>query len=85
MQNLPIIRLEVTQLRETVVAAIQTRHAEIQQLVDDQIESAVDAYPWQDEVQAAVHRALSKAIREHFEYGEGRRAIQNAVDQAISG
>ena len=86
MHDMPIIRLELRQMKATVHSVL-TQHTA---LVDEQIKAALDAALHPDAVQVvisaavktAVDEAISEEIRNAFRYGShGRKAIREAVEQ----
>jgi len=85
--NIPILRLEVEGLRQTVQTVL-IRHAA---QMDADIQGAVDAYCTPENisrvVQAAATKALEDAIKTEvdtfFRYGSGRKAVAAAVKESI--
>lgn len=85
--TMPIIKLEVERLKYTMCAALE-KHAT---QMDSVIQEAVEAYCTPDNIAAVVHKAATKAldcaIKEEvdrfFNYGDGRKAVAQAVKESI--
>lgn len=86
MSGIPIIRLELQQMRSTVHMAL----LEHQALMDEQIKIALDAALQPEAVQrvlseavrSSVNAAISEEVRSAFQYsGPGRKALREAVAQ----
>lgn len=82
--NVPIIRLEVQAMKETICFALQQYAAQM----DSSIQNAVEAYCSEGNIEAVVSKAVREAmdacvkeeVRNFFSYtGNGRKAIREAV------
>lgn len=86
--NIPIIRLEIEHMRETLCVAL----AEHRFMMDNYIKEAVDAYCTPENISRVVKESALKqldiAIREEvekfFRYGNGRKAVSEAVEAALT-
>lgn len=83
MTNMPIIRLELEQMKYTLLAALSQHTSEINKLAEEQIAKAIKDFNWQAETTQVVHEALRTAIGTYFQYGKGYEFITGAVNEAF--
>ena len=85
--NLPIIRLELENLRYQVVHALAAHHREIETQTNEMLAKAIESFDFKAVVLAEANKVITatveKAVREHFAYGDGHKAIKEAVTQAL--
>ncbi len=85
--NTPIIRLEVEGMKRSIVTALVEHQAKM----DADVAAAVEAYCQPENISRIIHEAartaLDNAIREEvkafFLLGEGRKAVAEAVKEAL--
>jgi hypothetical protein len=85
--NIPIIRLEVEHMRQTMAFAL----TEYTTRLDVDLHNAIDAYCTPENLRRVIedeaNRTLDQVIREQvkawFIYGEGREVIKRAVEQKL--
>ena len=85
--NIPIIRLEVESMRQTMALAL----TEYTSQLDTDLHNAIDAYCTPDNLRRVIeqeaNRTLEQVIREQvkawFIYGAGREVIKRAVEQKL--
>lgn len=88
MNSVPIIRLELDRMKESILVALTER----QFALDSQIKEALDRYLESSNVQAIVNEAVFKACdaiikqetESFFLYGDGSRAIRSSIQQALN-
>lgn len=87
MHGMPIIRMEIQGMRETLVAALSEHRA----LIDRDVQSAVEHFCESDQitlmvsqtVQDTLKKVLAETIQYHFQYGQGREDIDRAVQFSL--
>jgi len=86
--NMPIIRIEIEGMKRTLCAMLHEHaiklDASLQEAVNDflkeeNIKSFIKA-----EATKMMKSAITKSIEDYFIYGEGSKAIKQAVDQAFA-
>ena len=85
--NIPIIRLEVEHMKQSIVAGLTAYTASL----DADLKHAVDAYCTPENLRQVIeneaNRTLDQVIREQvrawFLHGEGRDVIKRAVEQKL--
>ena len=84
MMNVPIIRLEVERMKETILAALP-RHAA---MMDASIQAAIEAYCTPENINLVVQEvvkhnldaAVKEEVRNFFQWSApGRQAVREAV------
>jgi hypothetical protein len=81
--NIPTIRVNVEGLKAGIVQCLGVHGSELGELLDKQVQEAVDKYPWQEEVDSIVHSAISEKVKAYFSYGKGGTAVAESVEQAL--
>lgn len=83
-QSIPIIRLEVERMKETILQALPQHAA----AMDASIQAAIEAYCTPENIDAVVRKvamealdaAVKEEVRNFFQYnGNGRKAVREAV------
>ena len=83
MSELPIIRLEMQQMKHTIITALTSHQLQINQYVDVTLQRAIDEFDYDSVVKQSVDEAITDAIKSYFKYGDGRKVIEAAVKQAL--
>lgn len=76
---MPILRMEVEGMKASILTHLGARGSELGEALSAEIDSAIANYDWQGEVKRIVHATLSEKIRYYFTFGEGAKAVQDAV------
>jgi len=84
---IPIIKLEVEHMRHTMAIALSKYTAQL----DETLQSAIEAYCTPENLERIIYeetnRVLGRVIKEEvqnwFVYGEGRKAIKDAVEKRL--
>ena len=87
MSEMPIIRLEVERMKYSILTAMSEHLLQM----DQDIQSAVDAACTPEKITAIVFdtasreikAAIENEIRSFYAYGEGRKAIADAVRKQL--
>lgn len=83
LMGIPTIRVEVEHLQQTIVRALAGYGNEIGPLIAQEIDVALENYPWQRIVHETIEAAVTARIQRFFEMGEGRKAIDEAIKAAF--
>lgn len=86
--GVPIIRLELTNMRESILYAFNARQAQ----QDADVRAAIDRFCSEGNVQrildAAVSEHLTRAIKDEvqrfYSYGEGRELVKKLVQERLA-
>lgn len=87
MNTIPIIRLEVSGMKRTIVAALFEHQAQM----DADIVNAVERYCEPENIarivheaaRSALHNAIQEEVNYFFLYGNGRTAVIEAVKESL--
>lgn len=82
---MPLIRLEVESMKHAIISHLGVHGSELGKILDAEIQKAIDTYPWESSVAEIVHDALHSEIERYFRFGEGRKAIQQSVEESLLG
>lgn len=83
MHNMPIVRLELENMKYSVIHALSTHQEQISKLVEQQLNNVIDNFDYKSVVQKVASDALTEAIKNYFHYGEGYQTIVQAVKEAL--
>ncbi len=87
--DIPIIRLEVEGMRYAILRALEDRADAISAETNRAINNFITTFDWQAEVarllEPMMREAIKAAMQNHFIYGDGRKAIDDAVREALTG
>jgi NAD+--asparagine ADP-ribosyltransferase len=86
--NVPIIRLELESMKQSILFALSERNFSI----DQQIKEALDKYLEKNNIQgiidASVEKAIDSIVKEEsdhfFRYGSGAKVIRDSIQQTLS-
>lgn len=80
MSNLPpLVRIEVEEMKHSVMHYLGAHHQEIEEQVKAQLERVIENYDFERRVREAIHTVIDGAILGYFKYGQGREAVEKAV------
>ena len=83
-EAMPIIRLEVENLKHAIVTHMGCIGSELGDRIAAEVDKAVEQYPWESTVKKVVEQSIYKALERHFTYGRGFKAIEGAIEAALS-
>lgn len=87
MSNLPIIRIEIEGMRQSILAALSEREVQMDAYVSEAITRYATPENLARVIDAEVSRSIDAAIKEatesYFKYGEGRKFIVAAVAKRL--
>lgn len=86
--SIPIIRFEVEGMKHSLMIALREHSA----LMDSQVQQAVEDFckpenidmVMRNMVNEQMKRAVEEEVRNFFSYGDGRRAVRDAVHATLS-
>ena len=82
-ESMPIIRLEIENMKQTIITALGLRGSELGEAVQVGIERAVKAYDFDAKVSQIVSDIITMDIDSFFRHGPGRAAIQSVVQNTL--
>lgn len=81
--GVPIVRLELEGLKTCILAALESQAGEFTQMAKEALNEFCSEGHVRDlvriQVRAEVERAIKDEIRAFYSYGEGRKAVHEAV------
>jgi hypothetical protein len=83
-EAMPLIRLEVEGMKASILAHLGVIGSDLGVHLDEQIQHAIDSYPWEDKTKRIVHDAITKRLESYFTYGKGNQAIEAVIDEGFS-
>lgn len=87
MIDMPILKLELAGFRQTMMHALADYQGEISRCVSDQVSNIVTTEYFEgfikSQVRETVQRSVKDAIESYFMYGEGRKMIDEVVNQVF--
>ena len=83
-EAMPVIRLSVEHMKAQVLHHMGVIGSELGERMEQEIENAIESYPWQAQVNSIVHDAISEAIKSYFQYGKGCSDLESAINEALS-
>lgn len=87
MSSIPFIRLSVDGLRQEMVAALTEHQAQM----DADLREAVEQYCQTENIKAIIHKAardalehaITEEVKHFFHFGDGRKAVAEAVKESL--
>lgn len=83
MNNLPIIRLELEQMKYQILHAFGAHQHELSAQVTQELEKAINSFDYSATVSRIAHEIIKEQIESYFRYGAGRQAIETSVNDAL--
>jgi hypothetical protein len=85
--SVPIIRFELEGMKRTVVAALMEHQGQMNQDIQDAVNSYCTPENIRSVIHASAYRALDAVIKEEvdkfFRYGEGRKQIAEVIKEKL--
>ena len=79
----PIIKLELQHMKQSMQVALADYNLKVSEEVDIQLQKIIDDFPFEEVVQKAAYDALNQAIESYFNYGDGYKLVQTAMQEAF--
>lgn len=83
MNDIPMVRLELQEMKYSVIHSLLTHQKQINELVEKQLNNVIENFDYESVVRQVASDALTKAIKEYFQYGDGYQTIIQAVKEAL--
>ena len=83
MERMPILKLEIEGIRTSICHMISDHNDEINNAMLSEITKAIDSINIEEMVKRGVMECTQSAIKQYFEYGQGRSVITQAVFDAL--
>jgi hypothetical protein len=84
-EAIPILRLEIQNLKHTICQAIGIEGSELEQVIEKAIEQeAHKIIPQVSKiVKDSMEEVITERVRTYFNFGKGRKAIDDAIEKAV--
>ncbi|MGD2065599.1 MAG: hypothetical protein PVI43_00330 [Candidatus Bathyarchaeota archaeon] len=82
-EAMPLIRLEVEQMKSTILTHLGAHNSEMGEVLKVEIEKVIESYDWQGKVTEIVHTELTKQVADYFKYGQGHDLVKAAVTEGF--
>ncbi len=83
IKSIPIIRVEIDQLKHSIISHMGVYGSVLGEVIDAEIEKAIVNYDFEGEVRLIVNDAISSELKSYFAYGIGRTVIREAVTASL--
>jgi len=83
MSELPLIRIEIQEMKHTITSHLNTYHKQVSEAVEKEIETAIEEYDFVGEVQKIVHNVMTSKIDNYFKYGAGNKLISEVIGKTL--
>ena len=86
--EIPIVKIELNGMRETIVHAFTTHELEIATNIDQQLKKAIEEFDYEGIVHKVAMEVLTdtvtRSIKAYFTYGEGYKVIEAVVQATLA-
>jgi len=86
--ELPIIKLELDRMRYSVVHAFNQRNAELEEIVNEELEKALENFSYAQEIRKVVdnvlQEAIKRAVESFFMFGGGQQVINEMIGDVLN-
>jgi hypothetical protein len=87
MYELPIVKLELQNMKQAMVVALADYQNEIAKSVELQLQNIVDTFDYKEAicqmVNKIIHDSIHKSIESYFQYGEGRKQLDRLIYESL--
>lgn len=83
IEALPMVKVEIERLKQSVLSMIGARNSELGDYISAEISKAINIYDWEGQVKGIVHEAINDKIKGYFSYGDGAKAIREAIEEGF--
>lgn len=84
IESLPVLRVEIERLKHSIVSMIGAHNSELGDYISAEMSKAINSYDWEGQVKGIVHEAINEKIKNYFSYGDGAKAIREAIEQGFN-
>jgi len=82
-EAMPLVRIQVENMKHSILNHMGVIGSEYAEALDEQIQKALNDYPWEQEVKRIVREEVTAQIQGFFKYGNGHRAISESIEEAF--
>lgn len=87
MYDVPLVKIELENMRQTVIVALSNYQGQISQNVNEQLKDIVNNFDFSKVVNDTATKVIEEAIRDaltsYFKYGDGRRVIETTISEML--
>lgn len=83
-EAMPILRMQIEGMKSAIVTHLGARGSELGEAMAEQVDKVIADYDWEGEVRRIVKATLTDKIQYYFKYGDGAKAVQDAVSEGFS-
>jgi hypothetical protein len=81
--NLPIVRLEVEEMRHTILHHFSKYQSDLNEFVGQALKDVINNFNYADAVKKTAEPMIYEALEGYFKYGEGRSLIDSVISQTL--
>jgi len=82
-----VIKLELEHIKHQIISHLSDRQSQIEGEVEKAIDGMIDSFEAEifirNKVQEVTKQVLEESINFYFKFGEGHRAIRDAVEESL--
>jgi len=84
MNGMPLVKLELDQMRVTIMHQFTNYNKEISEAVDKELKKVIENFDYEGTITKIADEVITKAIENYFAWGgEGKKLIEGSVTQAL--
>ena len=87
MYEQPELRLELQNMKYTVIHALQQHNHEIEKYVEEKLKDVVDNFDYEKTIKEmandVIRKSVENAVTSYFSYGEGNDLIKQLVAEKL--
>jgi len=84
MNGMPLVRLELDQMRTAIMHQFTNYNKEISEAVDKELKKVIENFDYESTIIKIANETITKAIEDYFTWrGEGKKLIEDSVTQAL--
>lgn len=87
MDQMPIIKIEIDGMRQSIAHALSTYHQDIEGYVDKNLKQVVETFDYETLIRQvareSITKAVTQAIQSYFSYGEGYKEIEETITAVL--
>jgi len=88
MLEMPIIKIELLNMKQSMQTALTSYHLQIEDYVSGVLTGVVENFDYESvirkEAEEVLSNAISMAIRDYFLYGDGQKEIKNFMKELFT-
>ena len=84
LESYPIIKLEIDQMKYSIMHHFSAYQGELSKLVETEIERAIKGFDIESAVTDAVYSVIKESIDSYFSFGDGRKILNDAIKESLN-